>query len=645
VSVIKRRKPAGARGAEGASRHRRAALVALVALAGLAAVGWTAAKQIRSPAQIASEAAPPQASPITVPVKRRTLSTKVIVRGTMRFGGRQIIELPSSQLEQAAAGIVTKPPKLRAELGPGDVALEVDDRPVFVLPGGVSMHRDLRRGSRGPDVRQLETVLARMRLRPGRVDGRLDAATQGAVTAFYVTRGYEPFGPTDVQLEQLTTAQADAATARDAHLQAVNAVEQAKKGVTPGDVEQARIDAVTARDTLHTAELGVASAQARLGTAQTLATAAGRAEAIAVADKRREQAVADADVAVKREALLTAVEDERLAVLRQNEVAAEALPSEREAAAAAVRTSREAVVRAQAELNAAIAAADAVRAGTPGALLQVREEAANLARDAQLAAAELRRAKRGVRTARHGAELAKIRARVLSRPQDTRTLRAITDAARAEARRKRAVMNDLAAKSRVQVPADEILFLPDLPVRVDEVKAKRGSTLSGPAFTVTSSRLIVDSSLGVSDVKLVRVGDPVTIEEQDLGFKARGRVAELDTTPGTRKVDPNRFYFSVVPAADAPSVVGASVKLTISVKSTRGKVLAVPVSALSVGGDGSSRLQVRRRGRTELVTVVPGLAADGFVEVRPTRKERLRRGELVIVGERGRAKPPPRGGP
>ena len=70
---------------------------------------------------------------------------------------------------------------------------------------------------------------------------------------------------------------------------------------------------------------------------------------------------------------------------------------------------------------------------------------------------------------------------------------------------------------------------------------------------VTSSRLIIDSSLGVSDAKLVRPGDPVVVDEQDLGVRTRGRVAEVDRVPGTRKVDPNRFYFSVIPATAARS--------------------------------------------------------------------------------------------
>jgi hypothetical protein len=187
-----------------------------------------------------------------------------------------------------------------------------------------------------------------------------------------------------------------------------------------------------------------------------------------------------------------------------------------------------------------------------------------------------------------------------------------------------------------------MLFFSNLPVRVDAVKAKRGNTVAGRVMNVTNSRLAIDSSLSVADARLVRVGDPVTIEDQDLGVTARGRVTRVASTPGTNGVDPGRFYMAVVPATRLPSLVGASVKLTIAVKSTRGAVLAVPVSALSIGGDGRSRVQVRHGQRFDLVPVDPGLAAEGLAEVRPTRGG-LRPGDLVVVGSRDPAAPP--GGP
>jgi peptidoglycan hydrolase-like protein with peptidoglycan-binding domain len=611
---------------------RRIAAVAVVALVALAVVGWAAARQIRSPAQVAADTAAPKPSPITVPVERRTLSTVVIVRGTVRYGAPQPAVLGTSRVKQGS-DIVTRAPRRRAELGAGDVALNVDGRPVFVLPGAVAMSRDLHRGLDGPDVRQLERALAGFGLSPGPVDGLYDAATEGAVSAFYLRQGWDPFGPTDLQREQLRTAEAAAAQARDAHLQALNTIDQARTA-TPAEVQQARLDAVAAREALDTAVLSVSSAEAKLAQARATAASLSGGETVAIANDKRDQAAAAVEVANKQAALNAAVAEERTARQKLLEVPPEAPPSEREAAAAAASAAADAIPRAQAELGAAVAAADAVRVAGPDAQRKARTDAAQAMRDVRTANDELRRARQAVRTARASAKLASQRVRILGRPADTNAMRAIAAASAEEASRTRAEVARISTQSNIQVPANEILFFPTLPLRVDAVKARRGSQVSGSVMNVTSSRLAIDSSLAVSDAKLVRPGDQVTIEDQDLGIKARGVVSQVADTPGTNRVDPTRFYLGVSPDAGVRALVGASVKLTIAVKSTRGEVLAVPASALSVGGDGDSRVQVRRGARTQIVKVVPGLAAEGLVEVRPTVPETLAPGYLVVVGSR-----------
>jgi hypothetical protein len=153
-------------------------------------------------------------------------------------------------------------------------------------------------------------------------------------------------------------------------------------------------------------------------------------------------------------------------------------------------------------------------------------------------------------------------------------------------------------------------------------------------MTVSNTRLAVDSSLSITDAKLVKRGAAVRIEEPDLGIKTTGRVTQVAQAPGTHKVDPSRVYLQVTPGTAPSQLVGASVRLTVSVKSTEKAVLVVPVTALSVGADGSSRIQVQRGGRAEYVTVAPGLAAQGLVEVRPV-SGKLDVGDLVIVGRRG----------
>ena len=81
----------------------------------------------------------------------------------------------------------------------------------------------------------------------------------------------------------------------------------------------------------------------------------------------------------------------------------------------------------------------------------------------------------------------------------------------------------------------------------------------------------------------------VRIEEPDLKVRIGGTVGRKASKPGTpppdlagTTVDPARTYVEVLPERAPAALVGTSVKLSIAVKGTRGKVLAVPVGALSV---------------------------------------------------------------
>ena len=199
-------------------------------------------------------------------------------------------------------------------------------------------------------------------------------------------------------------------------------------------------------------------------------------------------------------------------------------------------------------------------------------------------------------------------------------------------------VNALAAKLGIQVPADEVLFFASFPIRIDNVTAKTGEELTGAFMTVSNSRLVVTGALSVKDAKLVHRGAAVTIQDPELGVRSTGTVTDIADTPGTQGVDPQRFYLQVTPADAPTSLVGASVALTITVGATEGEAIVVPVAALSVAADGASRVQVdRRNGRTRYVTVKPGLAAKGLVEVTPVRGH-LVPGDLVVVGSGGGAR-------
>ena len=183
-----------------------------------------------------------------------------------------------------------------------------------------------------------------------------------------------------------------------------------------------------------------------------------------------------------------------------------------------------------------------------------------------------------------------------------------------------------------QVPADEVLFFPALPLRVSSVTVRVGDRAEGSLLTVTNSRLVVSGAISGADAKVVQAGALVRIDATELGVAANGSVATVAQSPGTQGVDAQRFYIEITPENAPAAIVGASVVITVSVKSTNGEVLVVPVAALSVAADGTSLVQVRSgAGTVTPVAVRPGLAARGLVEVTPLTPG-LAAGDLVVVG-------------
>jgi hypothetical protein len=590
----------------GIGRRNRTVFIGLGAAVVLAIGAWVAGAQIKSPAQIAAETAAPNPSAITVPVERRVLSSEVIVRGTVRYGSPQPVVLATSTLKQSSAAggtdIVTTRPRRGARVGEGSLAMSVSGRPVFVLRGAQPSHRDIQPGSRGRDVRQLEGALARMGFSPGSVDGRYDGATASAVARWYEGAGWTPFGTTDTQLDQLRAARAAAAAARDAYLQA----QITARGSTPADVAQARIDLQTARDGAVTAEHDLASQ--------------ARTVSLALANERRDNSLAAADTALKRAAANKARDAQIEAQRNLATAPPDTSPAERAALEAAVRAAGDDVSVAQADVTASISAARATREAGRDAVAKAR--------------ADRTRAEKALPNARRHVVLAERRLRLMRNPSNNDLQQLVVQAAGQEARSTQREVSRLARRVGIVVPADEVLFFNTLPLRVDSVRVRRGDPVSGRVMTVSNSRLAIDSSLSITDAKLVRPGARVAIEEPDLGIKTTGVVTQVADSPGTHKVEQGRVYVSITPRSAPAQLVGASVKLTIAVKSTDKAVLSVPITALSVGADGSSRLQVQRAGgRSEYVSVEPGLAAQGLVEIRPVRGS-LSPGDLVVSGKR-----------
>ncbi len=231
---------------------RRILLVlTLLAVVVAAVIGWVAGSRIKSPAQVAAEAEPPEASLITVPVVRMVIANDVVTRGTVRFDEPEAVMTPQLAIPELSP-VVTWVPAVGEELEEGSLLFELAGRPTFALQGDLPLFRTVRPGDRGEDIAQLQTALGHVGHDPGVVDGIYGPDTEGAVRRFYAAHGYEPVGPDDALLEQVEANQEIVDGARQAYnaVRAHNAaVEAAQRAVT-----SAAADLAAAEDALELAQ-------------------------------------------------------------------------------------------------------------------------------------------------------------------------------------------------------------------------------------------------------------------------------------------------------------------------------------------------------------------------------------------------------
>ncbi|MEZ4681664.1 MAG: peptidoglycan-binding domain-containing protein [Caldilineaceae bacterium] len=122
------------------------------------------------------------------------------------------------------------------------------------------------------------------------------------------------------------------------------------------------------------------------------------------------------------------------------------------------------------------------------------------------------------------------------------------------------------------VPADELVFVPTLPIRIADLHAAVGDPAQGVVLLATNNQLAVDSQLPLAEAALVQPGMVVMIDEPDLGINATGTVAHVADSPGTNGVDGYHVYFETTVDETPTAMDGFSLRLTIPVQSTDGAV-------------------------------------------------------------------------
>ena len=145
----------------------------------------------------------------------------------------------------------------------------------------------------------------------------------------------------------------------------------------------------------------------------------------------------------------------------------------------------------------------------------------------------------------------------------------------------------------VQLPADEVVFVPTAPLRVTERGVDLGDAPDGALLTATDSDVVVDGLVPVEQAGRVRAGAKVIIDEPALGIDTVGRVRRVASRPGTEGADGFHVFFEVAVERPPAALVGASVRLTIPIRSTRTSQLTVPVTCRLDGpGRGGPRAEV-----------------------------------------------------
>jgi len=233
--------------------------------------------------------------------------------------------------------------------------------------------------------------------------------------------------------------------------------------------------------------------------------------------------------------------------------------------------------------------------------------------------------------------LAQLRRQQLDAAPDTAAQRAQLGAAQEQLTQARGDLAEAQQSVLPVLPAGEVLYLTQLPRRVDAVAAQRGSVLAGAAMTVSGATLALSGTVAAADARLLTAGMTASFELSDGGEQA---ATITEVLPG--EGDDARWTVRLEPAPLTPEQVtqlqGANVRVGIPVGATEGDVLSVPLAALTSGPGGESRVEVvdgdpreGDRAETRLVGVETGLAADGAVEVRPVDGD-LGEGDLVVVG-------------
>ncbi len=120
----------------------------------------------------------------TVTIERTSLVAGFAIPGTLGYGTATALG--------GGGGVVTKLPQAGQMVDAGQVVMEVEGAPVFILQGDLPLWQEIGPGSTGVDVAMLRAALARAGIEAGDPASQTyDDALSSAIGQLYVRAGYE----------------------------------------------------------------------------------------------------------------------------------------------------------------------------------------------------------------------------------------------------------------------------------------------------------------------------------------------------------------------------------------------------------------------------------------------------------------------
>ncbi|MEU9298424.1 hypothetical protein [Streptomyces sp. NPDC048266] len=172
-------------------------------------------------------------------------------------------------------------------------------------------------------------------------------------------------------------------------------------------------------------------------------------------------------------------------------------------------------------------------------------------------------------------------------------------------------------------------------------------------MTVAAGALVVHGYVPDHQKGLIRTDQKAEILSEINGATAPACVRSIATTrtaprpdgdtqdgqPAGGQADADGYLMTLAPGRPLEAEwTGQNVRLTVLAAITSGKVMVVPVTAVSAGADGSTAVTVLEGdGRQRRVRVKPGTTGDGHVEVSPLGSGALGEGDRVVTGVRADA--------